>query len=130
MFEINEYLIGKMGWVQYSMSRGIGVHYTPYLSKVIQPFADDPLVKFFFDVKDHYICFIIKEFSEKEKKQNRETSYKFIIMEYNPDIVIDGQPKFTISEFSSNSELFGLINKYKACNSEYQRYFKLNNILK
>jgi hypothetical protein len=133
MFEINKYLISKMGWIEYSMSRGVGIHYQSPLiqgkSEIIQPFADDPLVRFFITIKDHYICYIIKEFSEDEK-QLKEKSYKFIRMSYKSQIISErGQPKFLIKEFNSNTELFGLISKYKACNSEYHRYFTLNNIL-
>lgn len=130
MFEINRYLIDKMGWVEYSISRGVGVHYQSHLTNkaIIQPFADDSLVRFFINMEDHYICYIIKEFSAEEK-QKTENLYKFIRMDYRPDVVKNGNPKFLVKEFSSNTELFGLIAKHKACNSEYQRYFLLNNIL-
>lgn len=130
MFEINKYLISKMGWVEYSMSRGVGIHYQSHSTNksIIQPFADDSLVRFFINMEDQYICYIIKEFSAEEK-QKTENLYKFIRMDYRPDVVKNGNPKFVVKEFSSNTELFGLITKHKACNSEYQRYFTLNNIL-
>lgn len=94
----------------------------------MQPFADDELVRFFLTKKDQYICYIIKEFHEEEK-QNVENPYKFIIMNYKPEIVSLGNPDFEIIEFGSNAELFKLIAKHQACNEEYQRYFIINNIL-
>jgi hypothetical protein len=112
-----------MGWVEYSRSLGIGHNTNP------QPFADDPLVKFFFDEKDEYICYIIKGYSKSEMRIPKGI-YKFITMDYNPVIVKSGNsPKFTIVNFESNQELFSLVIKNKACNKEYKRYFTINNIL-
>lgn len=132
MFEINRYIINKMGWVEYSMSRGVGINYQSHSinKSIVQPFADDPLVRFFIDIKDQYICYIIKEFS-KEEKQKTENLYKFIRMEYSPETLNEreGNPKFIVKGFKSNTELFGFIVKYKACSNEYQRHFKLNSIL-
>lgn len=121
-----------MGWVEYSISRGVGIQYHSHFtnSSVIQPFADDPLVRFFFNIKDYYLCYIIKEFS-KEEKQKTNNLYKFIRMDYSPEALNnkEGQPKFVVKGFKSNTELFSFIARYKACSNEYQRHFKLNNIL-
>lgn len=119
-----------MGWITHSISRGVGVIYY-HNAAVVQPFADDPLVRFFINIEDHYICYIIKEFSE-DQKQKTKNKYKFIKMEYSPNILEkgNGKPKFTIKEFGSNMELFGFIIRYKACNNEYKRHFNLNDLLK
>ena len=121
-----------MGWVEYSLSRGMGIQYQSHsaIKSIVTPFAEDPLVRFFIDIKDHYICYIIKEFS-KEEKQNSKKQYKFIRMDYSPEALKEkeGQPKFLIKEFNSNMELFSMIVKHQACNNEYQRHFLINNIL-
>lgn len=118
-----------MGWVEYSYSRGIGINYSNKSSKIIQPFADDPLVRFFFTKKNLYICYIIKELIESEK-QKLNNDYKFIIMDYDPEVIKKiSNPIFEITEFKSNNELFTLVLKNQAYNNEYQRYFTINNIL-
>ena len=120
-----------MGWVEYSLQRGVGIQYQSHSvnKSIVVPFAEDPLVRFFIDIKDHYICYVIKEFS-KEEKQSSKNQYKFIRMDYNPQILSErGRPKFMIKEFNSNTELFSMIVKHQACNNEYQRHFLINNIL-
>ena len=126
MFEINKYLLNKMGWLDYSVNRGLGT-----IGDTLDqpPFSNDSLVRFFIDIKDHYICYIIKEFSKSEKQKNKNP-YKFIKMDYNQDVLIDGKPKFEIIGFDSNQKLFELVINNKACNSEYKRHFLINNILK
>lgn len=120
-----------MGWVEYSLQRGVGIQYQSHSvnKSIVVPFAEDPLVRFFIDIKDHYICYVIKEFS-KEEKQSSKNQYKFIRMDYNPQILSErGRPKFMIKEFNLNMELFSMIVKHQACNNEYQRHFLINNIL-
>lgn len=116
MFEINAYMINKMGWVNYSIHRGIG--HGPQL------FADDPLVRYFIDLKPYKICYIIKELSDDEKQKSKN-SYKFIKMDYNRHEYI-----FTSTEFNSNYEMFKLIIEHESCNLTYQRNIKLSKILK
>lgn len=115
MFEINAYMINKMGWVNYSAHRGIG--HGP------QVFADDPLVRYFIDLKPYKTCYLIKELSDDEKQKSKNL-YKFIKMDY------DHEPIFTITEFNSNYEMFKLIIEHESCNPTYQRHIKLNKILK
>lgn len=120
-----------MGWVTYSINRGIG--HGPQL------FADDPLIRFFIDMgSDAHIAYIIKEplslGLDRDKpiseKQSSKKSYKFIIMDYDPEIVKElGAPKFIIKRFEFNHELIKYIIKYRACNIEYQRHFTINKIL-
>lgn len=110
-----------MGWINYSPKRGIGLG--------AQLFQDDPLVRYFIDIKDMNVAYIVKELSDEEKQSSKKL-YKFIKMNYDPEIVKEkGSPKFTVKEFEHNHELIGYIIKHKACNSEYQRYFTINNIL-
>ena len=112
MFELNTYLIIKMGWTPYSMSRGIGL---PNI------FEGDDLVRYFIFNKSSSICYLIKEQKQKKKK-----SYKFIIMDYkNLE-----DPKFEIKDFDKNEELFKFVIDYGACNEEYRRHFKINKIIK
>ena len=116
MFEINKYMINKMGWVNYSSHRGIG--------HGLQVFADDPLVRYFIDLVPYKTCYIIKELSDSEKQKSKNL-YKYIKMDYNSP-----KHKFTVTEFNSNYEMFKLIIKDESCNPTYQRHIKLNKILK
>lgn len=133
MFEINVYLLNKMGWVNYSQVRGIRIGNSIHkLNPIFPPIAfdDDPLVRHFYDDVDSKVCYVIKELSTNEK-QNTEKLYKFIIMDYTscrqPTL---GEPSFEINQFESNESLFKLIIKYEACNEEYKRHFKINKLLK
>lgn len=117
-FEINKYLLNKMGWVTYSQVRGIGLMLTHSL------FENDPLVRFFIDISDKKICYIIKELSDSEKQKSKKL-YKFIVADYN-----DGLPDIVVIEFNSNHEMFTLIIEHEACGDEYQRHFKLNKLLR
>jgi hypothetical protein len=119
MSVLNKYLINKMGWLNYSSIRGIGIP---------NSFEADGSVKFSINNKKSKICYLIREIIEKEK-ENSTNSYNFIIMDYNSDS-FHGSPNSEIVEFSNNQELMKLIMKYDACNEEYQRHFKLNKILK
>lgn len=111
-----------MGWCTYSQYRGIGLTISDKIVSTL--FEDDPLVRFFIIDADIKICYVIKELSEKEKL-NSKNSYKFILCNYNSK-----KPKFKVIEFNSNEEVFKLIIDYTACNEDYKRHFKLNKILK
>ena len=118
-FEINKYLLRKMGWYNYTTSLGIGQKYPGY-----SLFESDPLVRYFIDVVEDKKCYLIKELSPKEKQKSKK-SYKFIIVDYEPR-----KPLIDVVEFNSNSELFKLIIEHEACNEEYQKHFKINKIFK
>lgn len=120
MFEINKYLLIKIGWIEYSPTRGL---FFNRLAKTYNLFQDDPLVKFFIEFKEKDYFFVIKELSNLEKQKTKKL-YKFIKVDLSND-----SPKFEINEFDSNLELFSLIKKNEAGNKEYERYFKLNKIL-
>ena len=116
MFEINSFILGKMGWVTYSKFRGIGLG--PKF------FDADPLVRFFITIRDKKICYLIKELNREEKQKSKKL-YKFIILDYgNVE-----NPNFSTDLFSSNYEMFSLIIKHEACNESYQRHFKINKII-
>jgi hypothetical protein len=112
--EINVYLITKMGWLAYSKFRGIGIP---------NSFDDDDMVRYFINNKSDKMCYLIKELTQKQK-QKLKKSYKFIIMDYN------FEPKFEIINFEKNDELLSLIIEHEACDSNYQRHFRINKILK
>jgi hypothetical protein len=122
MFQLNTYLLHKMGWIKYSGSRGIGMG--------PQIFDEDPLVKFFFDDKSRKNCFLIKELDTDEKQKSKNL-YKFVLLDYSN--MVDKskfKPKFETVEFNSNIELMKLVIDFEAANDTYQRHFKLNKILK
>lgn len=121
MFTINSYLITKMGWYTYSQHRGIGLTISTKI--VSNLFENDPLVRFFIIDSDVKLCYVIKELSEKEKQKSKNL-YKFIVCYYDYD-----KPKFEVTEFNSNEEVFKLIIEHNACNDDYKRHFKLNKIL-
>jgi hypothetical protein len=115
---VNEYLLNKMGWR----------HAQPYTKTT---FKYDEQVKYFIEFTDKYLSYIIKE-NLPEEKQKSNFEYKFIIMEYHPDIInrfSKPRPKFKIIEFTNNSDLLKLIIKYEACCEEYKRHFRINKIL-
>lgn len=109
-------MLNKMGWVTYSSMRGIG--HGP------QVFSDDPLVRYFIDIKSFKMCYIIKELSDEEKQKSKNL-YKFIKMDYNEE-----NPKFHITEFKTNHKLLSLVVENESCNINYQRNIKLSKILK
>lgn len=108
-------MLNKMGWVNYSLIRGIG--HGP------QVFTDDPLVRYFIDLKPYKTCYIIKELSDAEKQKSKNR-YKFIKMDYNCDHLFD------VIEFNTNHKLFSLVIKNESCNTFYQRNIKLSKLLK
>lgn len=123
MFQINNYLLNKMGWLDYSPIRGL--YYNKYFNSknTYNLFQNDPLVRYFIEFGEKGNFFVIKELSESEKQKSKNL-YKFIKVEINKD-----KPIFNSEEFNSNIELLKLIKSNFACNEEYQRHFKLNKIL-
>ncbi len=123
MFEINSYILQKMGWTMYYTSYGLG----PNLANL---FNDDDLVRFFIldDVKK--LCYIIKEMSPEEK-QKTKNSYKFIRFNIPSELKLVDIKKLNLKVdfFNSNESLIKLIVENEACNEDYQRHFKLNKIL-
>ena len=117
IFEINKYLLNKMGWFTYSYSIGIG------FKEGFNLFEADELVRFFIDIPSRKKCFVIKELSDYEKQKSKNT-YKFIIANYT-----DGFPTMKVEEFNSNEKLFSFVIEHEACNEEYQRHFKINKLL-
>lgn len=103
---INQDFLTKLGWVKYSLSRGI--------EGMDTLFVDDEMVRFFF--VDGNRLFVIKE--------SNSDIYNFIIVQN----VKSDLPSFMIHEFNSNLELNSLIKKNLACNTKYKRIFKLNTI--
>ena len=84
MFEINKYMLTKMGWITYSQSRGIRIGNSITFTKPVKPlegivFEDDPLVRFFFDDKEKKVCYVVKELSDNEKQKSKN-SYKFVAL--------------------------------------------------
>lgn len=123
MFEINSYILQKMGWTMYYTSYGLG----PNLANL---FNDDDLVRFFIldDVKK--LCYIIKEMSPDEK-QKTKNSYKFIRFNIPSELKLVDIKKLNLKVdfFNSNESLIKLVIENEACNEDYQRHFKLNKIL-
>lgn len=123
MFEINNYLLNKMGWVDYSQTRGLYFNKSYNSKNTYNLFQNDLLVRFFIEFENKNNFFVIKELSKSEKQKSKNL-YKFIKVEITED-----KPIFNSNEFKSNIELFKLIKNNLACNEEYQRHFKLNKIL-
>lgn len=123
MFDINSYMINKMGWMSYSEHRGIGLTVKDQI--VYTLFEEDPYVRFFFDNKEDKKLYVIKEFTDKEKQKSNNL-YKFIQVDYNSKLK---KPKFKIFEFKNNSELFKLIINTESCKEEYIRHFRINKLL-
>lgn len=121
MFEINNYLLNKMGWLDYSSTRGL--YFNKYSKNTYNFFQNDSLVRYFIEFENKDNFFVIKELSESEKQKSKNL-YKFIKVE-----ITDDKPIFNSEEFNSNIELLKLIKNNFACNEEYQRHFKLNKIL-
>ena len=125
MFEINSYMIQKMGWVEYSSTRGL--YYNRWVSnkkKSYTLFDSDDDVRYFIEFENRNEFFVIKELT-KEEKQNSKNRYKFITVSQSEEDI-----SFIIKEFNSNEELFKLVIDNEACNSDYERHFRLNKILK
>ncbi len=124
MFEINSYILQKMGWTKYYTSYGLG----PSLAHL---FNEDDLVRFFLIDNSKKICFIIKEMSPEEK-QKTKNSYKFIQFDLpvSHNMIDLKKLKLNIKNFNSNEELLKMIIKDEACNETYQRHFKINKLFK
>lgn len=114
MFDINKYLLTKMGWVEYSRNRGIKL---PFYKKH-NFFEDDDFVRFFIVDNSKNKCYIIKE-------QNEKNLYKFIVCSF-----YNGNVEMQVINVDSNIKLLGLIKEYNACDKKYQRTFSINKILK
>jgi hypothetical protein len=112
--ELNRYIINKMGWVDYSTTRGTGLMVGEYTL-----FNDDPLVILFKIDEVSKKCYIIKE-----NKLNSKNKYKFIVCDYNK-----AEVSLESYNFNSNIELFKLIIKHRAFNLTYKRYFNINEII-
>lgn len=96
--------MNKMGWITYSLSRGVGL---PHL------FVDDEMVKFFIlDEKDLYVI----------KENNNQYLFIKVLDVSNP------VPKMEKWGFSDNQSMLSLIKENLACNKKYKRILKLNSI--
>jgi hypothetical protein len=100
--ELNTDLLNKMGWVNYSISRGVG------------------FINIFYGDKD-----VILFFTEGDKiwvvKKTQSDHYLFISVTN----VLEKDPKFKTVKFLSNLDLFMLIKQNMACNKKYKRLLKL-----
>lgn len=125
MFEINSYMIQKMGWVDYSPTRGLYHNrWTSNKKKSYNLFEGDEKVRYFIEFENRNEFFVIKELT-KEEKQTSKNRYKFITVNQTEEEIL-----FVVKEFNSNKELFRLIIENEACNGDYERQFRLNKILK
>lgn len=124
MFEINSYILQKMGWTKYYSSFGLGQSY-------INLFNNDDQVRYFLIDKERSFVFIIKEMTPDEK-QKSNSQYKFIRFNLpkNLNQFDNKKLKFKIDNFSSNVELIKLIISNEAGDEQYRRHFKLLKILK
>lgn len=121
-----------MGWYTYSSWDGIKL-----INNVLTD--EDHIVKFHINDKDRKILFVIKELTDKEKQKSKN-SYKFLIIEYKDAILKSTKTvknflkeekiKTKMIEFNSNLELYDLIIKNEACNTVYQRHFRINKLFK
>lgn len=123
MFEINSYILQKMGWTKYCQSYGLG----PTLANL---FNDDNLVRYFLVDSDRKFCFLIKEMSVDEK-QKEKSQYKFIRFNIPEDLKKYDLKKlnFVIDFINSNEELMKLLIKNEAGSENYKRHFKLVKLL-
>lgn len=102
---MNTDLLTKMGWVPYSISRGIGD---------LNLFVDDRFVKFFiFEGNNLYVI-----------KQPYPNKYLFIKVK-EPRSKSPQMEKWT---FDNNMSMFILIKENLACNKKYKRILKLNSL--
>ena len=102
---MNTDLLNKMGWITYSLSRGVGD---------LNLFVDDEMVKYFLYEGEN--LYVIKETNSFE--------YLFIKV-INPTNPI---PKMEISKFSDNQSMLSLILENFAFSKEYKRLLKLSSI--
>lgn len=124
MFEINSYILQKLGWTKYYQSYGLG----PSLANL---FNDDDLVRFFLVDSERNYCFLIKELSPDEKQKTKK-SYKFIRFNIPEDIRKYDIKKlnFVIHHFDSNQQMLKLLIENESAGEDYKRHFKLNKLLK
>jgi len=119
MFELNSDILRRMGWRDYSYTRGIGSGF--------RFFEEDSQVRYFFLSDERKLCFAIKEIipESKLRKSKKYNEYKFIIVDFSKK-----KPKFLTKSFNSNMELLYLLRENLACDISYQRFFQINSILK
>jgi len=98
--ELNTDLLSKMGWINYSISRGVGFNLFS---------GDKDIIKFFVDGDTLYVI-----------KKTRYQHYLFISVN-----IIEKEPKFKTTKFFSNLELLSLIKVNLACDKRYKRKLKL-----
>lgn len=100
--ELNTDLLNKMGWVNYSISRGVGFWNLFY--------GDKDVLSFFSEDNKLYVV-----------KKTQNLHYLFISV----NDVLEKNPEFKTQKFLSNLDLFILIKQNMACNKRYKRIFKL-----
>jgi hypothetical protein len=115
MFQINTYLLYKMGW-------------RVFVFKI--PRLPDPVVQYLDkEVKlvdgDFYFLEEKKLSLIKQKKQETYNTYQLLVIDFNQDEI-----STTEFEIDSNIKLIQLIRENLLCDMEYQRYFRINSILK
>jgi hypothetical protein len=112
-FEINSYLLIKMGWCDPNFWRFI-------LKKINIDYVefDSTSLRFFFDDEISKACYIIK--------QNEEKKYNFLVIDYSQK---KGKVIKTL-DINSNVELMKIISELECCSDDYKRHFKLNKIFR
>ena len=123
MFQINEYIIVRMGWKAYSP-----FHVFPIVNNHNLFGDDDELIKYFFKVSKRKLLYVIKELTDEEKQIGNK-SYKFIVVDYSTEIS-NGEIEFKTFEIDSNQELFKLIIEHEACKDNYTRHFRINKLFR
>ena len=107
---LNEYLIQKLGWIQFRrdcLSYNLNI-----------PFQDDKNVLFYYHQEKEKIIFVIKHIKVGE--------YKFVYCDYKTN----GNYHFESHSFKTTYDFLLLVNKFQCCNLKYQRFLKINTILK
>jgi hypothetical protein len=114
-FEINSYLLIKMGWCDPKKILNLN---SKILNKLYYVEFDPTSLRFFFDDYLLNTCYIIK--------QNEGKKYNFLVIDYSQK-----RGKVTkVLNINSNVELIKIISDLECCNDDYKRHFKLNKILK
>ena len=77
MFEINSHIIQKMGWFEYSPTRGL--YYNRQVSskkKSYNLFDSDEMVRYFIEFENRNEFFVIKELTKEEKQNSKNKKNK------------------------------------------------------